>query len=568
MPDDWPPKFSFDGPRLMNLFTGERFYESVDAALREAILNAIDACGRRKSAEPDYQREIRVVFDRENQKIEVIDNGDGMARDQLNNLFSKIGATAADIAQDLEAKDYNPVGEFGIGVVSYFQVCDTFEVHTVSSGGDPIALEFSQVMYDMESTAEEIEPKRDSTGTTIVLDIDQNNHYNTLLEKFDHWVRDVPYLAAKELPENREIEQGGRSSHIEPIDIPEDELADWVERAELGPPVDVTVWKVLDGKANVDVLYRGVFVQSKEVPQLWGLEGAIHVDPKEFKPMLNRERFLDEGFTEEITQFLERIHPRILTAALDSMREAIREGESDDWGLRKWVTIWMAVPRSGNYSEVAEMWDEEFRNIRSFFLMEEEDDREITLAELIEMNPDAIYIAPSDISRQPDLIQKAVNLLRASENCIIRGIDRHNSYLKSARFTSSTTSDLLSHFADELPETIKVNESVAKGFVDEQATVAEIYRGNPRVALVQLGQDSSPAVRVGNEFWINIDTDEGQDMVAEVCDRNEGYIGLLSSCQSHAPKQVENLVPLLGNSKGNGPLLGPVKRQHIRGLLE
>lgn len=39
-PMEWPPRFSLDGKRILDLLTGDRFYSATDAALREAALNA------------------------------------------------------------------------------------------------------------------------------------------------------------------------------------------------------------------------------------------------------------------------------------------------------------------------------------------------------------------------------------------------------------------------------------------------------------------------------------------------------------------------------------------------
>jgi hypothetical protein len=42
---DWPPRLTLEIEPVLRLFTGENFYSSADAAMREAVLNAIDASG-------------------------------------------------------------------------------------------------------------------------------------------------------------------------------------------------------------------------------------------------------------------------------------------------------------------------------------------------------------------------------------------------------------------------------------------------------------------------------------------------------------------------------------------
>ena len=90
-PTDWPPKFSLDGKQILDLLTGDRFYSARDAALREAALNAIDACGRRRNDEADIDPEIEIIFDEQAQTITITDNGDGMSREDLVSLFAKVG---------------------------------------------------------------------------------------------------------------------------------------------------------------------------------------------------------------------------------------------------------------------------------------------------------------------------------------------------------------------------------------------------------------------------------------------------------------------------------------------
>lgn len=568
MTDDFPPSFELNERRVMELFTGDRFYDSVDAALREAILNAIDACGRRENDEKGYSPEIEVIFDDSEKTVEVRDNGDGMDQDDLKEFFATIGSTVNRLQDEIEEGDYKAVGEFGIGVVSYFLVCNHFHVHTKKQGENPQGLEFTREMFDMETSAHEIEPQRDETGTTLILYVDEDDHYNRMLDRFSHWIRDVPYLTARRMPSDETIEQGGHRSHVDPVDIPEDEMRDWVEDAEIGPPNEVDEWKVLDGSAHVDVLYRGVFVQSKEVSGLWGLQGALHVDPKRFKPNLNREGFIDEAFTNEITEFLNRVHPHVLKSGVDSMKDALNQGEIDNWGLRKWVTIWMAVPRrDAKYSDAAEEWDNAFQEIKTFHLMEENDEREVSLSEIKEIDPDEIYLAPSNMNQASALESKAVSILRAGGDCVLRGVNRDNSFMSNATFRSSTTTDLLNQLQHELPQIKKVNDNLAESLINEHGTVAEIYSNNPRVPLVELGPDSVTTVRVGNEFWINVETEEGRQLVEDVCNRNEGYLGLLSACQTHDPDNAGDLIRLLGDVKSDENLLGPVKRQYLRRVI-
>lgn len=46
---DWPLGFSLDNGQVLSLLADDRFYSSADTAIKEAILNFIDVCGRQEA---------------------------------------------------------------------------------------------------------------------------------------------------------------------------------------------------------------------------------------------------------------------------------------------------------------------------------------------------------------------------------------------------------------------------------------------------------------------------------------------------------------------------------------
>src|SRR2546425_6332851 len=99
--ETWPPRLALEPEPVLHLFTGQNFYSSADAAIREVILNAIDAVNRRSDASrQDVEPTIEVIFDTQNSTLSVSDNGDGMSQSDLINLFSMVGASAASLMRD------------------------------------------------------------------------------------------------------------------------------------------------------------------------------------------------------------------------------------------------------------------------------------------------------------------------------------------------------------------------------------------------------------------------------------------------------------------------------------
>ena len=85
----WPPEFSLEQEKVLNLLTGDRFYSNPSAALREAVLNAIDAVQRRKLLRHAIVPQIELTFDADNLTLTVSDNGIGMNKAAVTELFVK-----------------------------------------------------------------------------------------------------------------------------------------------------------------------------------------------------------------------------------------------------------------------------------------------------------------------------------------------------------------------------------------------------------------------------------------------------------------------------------------------
>lgn len=193
--DGWPPSFTLDQERILDLLTGARFYSNASAALREAVLNSIDAVHRRRLTEASLTPCITVILNREDLTLTMSDNGDGMDRADMTRLFTRIGASAA----QLETSS-GSVGEFGIGVISYFMAGDSFSVQTFDGSTEPIGLKFTRQML-AGGAANQLEPIRDTKGTTLTINVRDSDTFTLLLDSFPHWCRDVLGLSGSLQPD-------------------------------------------------------------------------------------------------------------------------------------------------------------------------------------------------------------------------------------------------------------------------------------------------------------------------------------------------------------------------------
>ena len=565
----WPPKFTLDQQAILHLFTGETFYSNVDVAIREAVLNAIDAIGRRHIAEPNILPDIRVVFDRQSMTVTVSDNGDGMEQEQFSHLFTTIGRSAARIATNIQAEQYNAVGEFGIGVLSYFLICERFQIHSKTATGDSIGLEFTRTMLDAETQARLVDASREERGTTLVLSIEKERFLDRLLARFSYWMRDVDGLEATKYPEGESIPQGGLTKPILKVEV---DKPPWIHEAHIGPPRLFSAWDSFDGSAHVDILYRGVFVDEISIDHLWAISGSINVDPKHFRPKLNREGFVGDELHSELEPFLRKWHPAVLERAIDCVREVLTEEDTKQWSLHRWVTLWLAVPRSGQYEKASQLWDEEFRTRKAFKLLAGGGrESDVSISDILELGTTDVYVVAENLGSTNLITQQAVRILRDSKRPVIQGVTREQHFLTNTSLIGASTGDLLvGHFRHLLPTLIQV-EQVADSII-KQETAVQVFDDPPTISLVNIGADSVPVIPVGQEIWINIDSGSGREILEELCSRNDGHLGFWMACLKHGGLQenrnyARDVARILSTCPEDASRLGPVKRQFLRGLI-
>ncbi len=120
-------KYSFDVKNVINAFVGEDLYEDNTAAIREVVQNAIDSCNYKKSIQKD-KFEPSILINVSDNFISVEDNGQGMDEFIIENFFGKLASSFYE-QPDIK-NEFNAIGQFGIGVFSYFLISDYIDVET------------------------------------------------------------------------------------------------------------------------------------------------------------------------------------------------------------------------------------------------------------------------------------------------------------------------------------------------------------------------------------------------------------------------------------------------------
>ncbi len=137
-------KFQTESRELLNLMINS-IYSNKEVFLRELVSNASDAIDKYKilslQSEGKYQPkdyEIRLVTDKENRYLEVIDDGIGMEKEDIEKNLGTIARSGTKEflekakASKANKEDVDLIGQFGVGFYSAFMVAKKIEVYTHS----------------------------------------------------------------------------------------------------------------------------------------------------------------------------------------------------------------------------------------------------------------------------------------------------------------------------------------------------------------------------------------------------------------------------------------------------
>lgn len=180
---------------LLNLMV-HSLYSNREIFLRELISNASDALDRLRLEEladksistSDSERHIRLIPNKDERTITIVDNGIGMSKDELIQNIGTIAhsGTKAFLQKAKELKQ-NPemIGQFGVGFYSAFMVADKVSIHTHRAGSDTGVVWESA--GDGSYTIEDQE-RSEGHGTTITLHLKEKEGDDESFQDFtEEW---------------------------------------------------------------------------------------------------------------------------------------------------------------------------------------------------------------------------------------------------------------------------------------------------------------------------------------------------------------------------------------------
>lgn len=132
-------KFQLEYREIIQLLMGTRLYGDERVFLRELLQNSLDACRHAQAASEQRSRKYegritvrRYLMPENNQEvIEISDNGSGMTRTVIRDYFMRVGKSYYQSYEFRSKKlPFQPVSQFGVGVLSCFMKADYLEVET------------------------------------------------------------------------------------------------------------------------------------------------------------------------------------------------------------------------------------------------------------------------------------------------------------------------------------------------------------------------------------------------------------------------------------------------------
>lgn len=173
-------EFKTEVSQLLDLVI-HSLYSHKDIFLRELISNASDAIDKRRYqaltdtslVNKDQDWKIKLVPDKANGTLTIMDNGIGMSHDELVNNIGTIAksGTKEFLSKMKETKnDVNLIGQFGVGFYSAFMVADKVEI--ISRASDEKAYKW---ISDGSTGFTVEEAEKENRGTEIVLHLKEES---------------------------------------------------------------------------------------------------------------------------------------------------------------------------------------------------------------------------------------------------------------------------------------------------------------------------------------------------------------------------------------------------------
>jgi len=220
-------QFQTEVSRVMDIITFS-LYKNKEVFLRELISNASDAIEKHKisqlhqgkTVDNSVPQEIRVIANKDEKTLKIVDSGIGMSKQELISNLGTIAksGTATFLEQLKDTKDSSLIGQFGVGFYAAYLVSEKVIVRSRRTEKDP--------WYEWESstggefTVKAVDQVEDdqafSRGTIIMMHIKEDaleyleeSKLRELIKKYSAYIQfPVQLMVKKEKPVEKKEEEG------------------------------------------------------------------------------------------------------------------------------------------------------------------------------------------------------------------------------------------------------------------------------------------------------------------------------------------------------------------------
>lgn len=222
-------QFKAESKKLLDMMINS-IYTNKEIFLRELISNASDAIDKlyyrsltdKKISTKKDELEIRIIPNKEERTLTIIDNGIGMTADELETNLGTIAKSGSELFKEgnEKSKDISIIGQFGVGFYSAFMVSDKVTVNSKSIDSDK--------GHTWESSGADgytlTETNRVENGTEIILYLKENTeetsydeflktyHLQNLIKKYSDYIR---YPIKMMVTETKKKEDSEETEEIE-----------------------------------------------------------------------------------------------------------------------------------------------------------------------------------------------------------------------------------------------------------------------------------------------------------------------------------------------------------------
>lgn len=182
---DKPIGFDINKKKIVDLLIGEHLYSNRDVAIRELIQNSIDSCSVKKKSKIGYIGKVSLIRKDDNTLV-VEDNGLGMGYFEAKQFLSNIGSSlynSEEFKRFIKEKSYDPIAQFGIGILSCFLISKSIVIETMKEGEEPCK-------FTIESLDEEWKYEKGSLrtpGTRIILMLNEEGRHINIKESLKRY---------------------------------------------------------------------------------------------------------------------------------------------------------------------------------------------------------------------------------------------------------------------------------------------------------------------------------------------------------------------------------------------